>query len=288
MPNLSNVDPSIQYVMMKGEPGLRKSTHALSYPRKQFWFSWDRKMSSILFPAKLWGIPLNEIDYEDYDDWTKARIKLEQFQVQCPYKTLVFDSITSCADMTLRQTLKMKKGTTRQSGAAAGKQIGGIQVNEIEDYNAESSALNELIALTKDIHAFHRVNIILIAHVMETTYTNITNSETVKSRTIVTAGKRVAAKIPAYCTEVYHFNIKKGFDAAAGGQYEVITEHTGDDFARTALGLPKSIILGDQPLYDTWIAPAIAKTKALPDDQQVKTIPTQSPTTNSPFVSRGE
>jgi hypothetical protein len=31
------------------------------------------------------------------------------------------------------------------------------------------------------------------------------------SRTIVTAGKRVAAKIPAYCSEVYHFGIKKEF-----------------------------------------------------------------------------
>jgi hypothetical protein len=42
-----------------------------------------------------------------------------------------------------------------KSGAAAGKNIGGIAVNEIEDYNAESSALNELIALTKDIQAYN-------------------------------------------------------------------------------------------------------------------------------------
>ena len=271
MPNLSNVDPTIQYCMFKGEPGTRKSTHALSYPRKQFWFSWDRKMSGILIPAKKWGIPLNEIDYEDYDDWTAARVQLEKFQVTCPYKTLVFDSITSCADMTLRQTLKMKKGTTRSSGAAAGKQIAGIAVNEIEDYNAESSALNELIALTKDINSYHKVNIILIAHVMEASYQNTTTGTNRISRTIVTAGKRVAAKIPAYCTEVYHFCIEKGMVEGAGGKYVAITENTGDDFARTALGLPRQFELGEDPLYTKWIEPAIVKLKQLPSEQQVKT-----------------
>jgi hypothetical protein len=257
--------------MMKGEPGTRKSTAALSYPGKQYWFSWDRKMSGILIPAKKWGLDLKQIDFDDYDDWSKAAAKLQSFQVNCPYKTLIFDSITSCADMTLRQTLSMKKGKNRQSGAAAGKQIAGIAVNEIEDYNAESSALNELIALTKDINNFHKVNIILIAHVMEASYQNVTNGENRISRTIVTAGKRVAAKIPAYCTEVYHFNIKKGFDVSAGGQYALLTEHTGDDFARTALGLPKEIIIGDDPLYSKWVAPAIQKLKDLPDEQQVKT-----------------
>jgi hypothetical protein len=270
MPNLSNVDPTVQYVMMKGEPGTRKSTHALSYPRKQFWFSWDRKMSGILVPARKWGIDLTEIEYQDFDDWSSARVKLEQLQVNCPYKTLVFDSITSCADMTLRQTMRMKSGTTRSSGAKAGKMIAGIAVNEIEDYNAESSALNELIALSKDICSFHKVNIILIAHVMEAQYRNTTTNDTHISRTIVTAGKRVAAKIPAYCTEVYHFNIKKAFDASQGGQYALLTEHTGDDFARTALDLPKEILLGEDPLYTKWIAPAIEKLKNNPT-QQIKT-----------------
>lgn len=272
MPTLASVDPTFQYVMLKGEPGTRKSTHALSYPRKQFWFSWDRKMSGILVPAKKWGIPLNEIDYEDYDDWNKPRIKLEQFQVQCPYKTLVFDSLTSCADMTLRQTLKLKAGTTRQSGAKAGKQIAGISVNEIEDYNAESSALNELVALTKDIHAFHKVNIILIAHVMDASYTNVTTQSTIISRTIVTAGKRVAAKIPAYCTEVYHHGIEKSMVEGQGGDYIAITENTGNDFARTALGLPTKLLLsGEKSLYGDYVLPAIEKLKNQPEEKQVKT-----------------
>jgi hypothetical protein len=165
------------------------------------------------------------------------------------------------ADMTLRQTLKAKRGTTRQSGAAAGKNIGGIAVNEIEDYNAESSALNELIALTKDIQAYNAkkgkyISIILIAHVMEVTNKSLDGTMHT-SRTIVTAGKRVAAKVPAYCSEVYHFGIKKSFDANVGGQYAIITENPGEDFARTALNLPREIIIGDDALYPKYILPAV-------------------------------
>ena len=261
MPNMNDVDFDALYCMFKGEPGTRKSTEAASFPGPQYWFSWDRKMNGIYLPMKKWGLDPKSITYDDYDDWNKPKKKLEQLQVSCPYKTLIFDSLTSMADMTLRQTVRMKYGVTRASGAAAGKLIAGIAVNEIEDYNAESAALQELIALTKDINQFHKVNIILIAHVVQAEYRNTANNTTHISRTIVTAGKKVAPKIPAYCGEVYHFNIDKGFVEGQGGAYTLLTEHTGDDFARSALGLPSKIEFGDKPLYDNWIKPAIIKVK---------------------------
>lgn len=259
MPNMGGVQLDHLYCMFKGEPGLRKSTQALSFPGPQYWFSWDRKMESIILPMKKWGIDPKTINYDDYDEWNKGKAMLEKFQVNCPYKTIVIDSITSMADMTLRQTVRLKYGVNRQSGAAAGKLIAGIAVNEIEDYNAESSALNELIALTKDIHNFHKVNIILIAHVVKAEYRDTTKKTTHISRQIVTAGKNVAAKIPAYCGEVYHFNIEQGFAEGQGGAYTLLTEHTGDDFARTQLPLAKKIEFGDKPIYDTYIKPAITK-----------------------------
>jgi hypothetical protein len=265
MPTLAETNPELFYAMFKGEPGTRKSTAALSFlpMGKQYWFSWDRKMQGILLPAQKWGLNVRDVVYDDYEDWSKAADKLKQFQTDIKgYKTLVFDSLTSCADMALRQTLKGKQGTTRSSGQQAGKQIAGIAVNELEDYNAESAALNELIALTKDIQAYHKINIILIAHVMDAAYRNTVTGQTHNSRTIVTAGKRVAAKIPAYCTEVYHFNIEKGFVEGAGGKYTCLTSHTGDDFARTALDLPHKIEFEDRSLYDGWIKGAIAKAVA--------------------------
>lgn len=258
MPTMESVGFDALYCMFKGEPGTRKSTQALSFPGPQYWFSWDRKMNGIKLPMRRWGIDPKHVTFDDYDDWTAPKKKLEQLQVNCPYKTIVCDSLTSMADMTLRQTTRLKYGVTRSSGAQAGKLIAGIAVNEIEDYNAESAALQELIALTKDINAYHKVNIILVAHVVKAEYRDTTKKTTHISRQIVTAGKNVAAKIPAYCGEVYHFNIKSGMQEGSGGDYTLLTEHTGDDFARSALGLDKEIVFNDKPLYETYIKPAIA------------------------------
>ena len=88
MANMDDASFDALYCMFKGEPGTRKSTQALSFPGPQFWFSWDRKMEGIYLPMKKWGIDPKTITYEDYDDWTKPKAKLESFQLSCPYRTI--------------------------------------------------------------------------------------------------------------------------------------------------------------------------------------------------------
>lgn len=249
------------YCMLKGEPGTRKSTQALSFPKPQYWFSHDKKMRALGIPMMDWKINPSDIVFDDYTDYNAMQLKLNQFKLNCPYKTIVIDSITSNVDSILDQTKYLKKGQIRQSGATAGINIAGIQINEMEDYNAEDSALREVITFTKDIHSYHKVNIILIAHVIVASYKDNKTNQTHISRTIVTAGKRIAAKIPAYCDEVYHFNIKSAIDVNKEGTYECLTRHTGDDFARTTLPLSTSIEFGNEPLYERWIKPAIEKQK---------------------------
>lgn len=258
---LSEVKVDTPFILMKGEPGLRKSTQALSFAKAgpQYWFSYDRKMSGILIPARKWGIDLSTIDYDDYDDWAKARAQLEKLSMDArKYKGgIIMDSVTTMADAALRQTLKLKVGATRSSGASAGKLVGGIAVNELEDYNAEAGAINEMIALLKDINTFHKVPVILIAHVFESGQ-KPGSSNTTSNRRIVTAGKAPAAKIPAICSEVIHFNFKPGV-VEGTGQYQMITENNGDDFARTSIGLPKEMVFDNQGLYETWFKPAMDK-----------------------------
>ena len=261
MPNLNDeYNNDTLFVLEKGEPGTRKSTAALSFPTPQYWFSYDKKMRSLLLPMRAWGINPADVNYDDYVDWTKGEAKLKQLQVNCPYKTIIVDSITSVGDSIMGQAKRLKSGTTRRSGASAGKQIAGIEVNELEDFNAESSAILDMISMLKDIHQFHKVHVILIAHVIQVEYKSVTG-ETHFSRSIVTAAKKVAAKIPAYCEEVYHFNIDKGFVEGAGGSYALLTEHTGDDFARTSLPLDKKIVFNNDPLYSKYILPAMNKIK---------------------------
>lgn len=275
MPSLDTVPLDVLFTMLKGEPGTRKSTTALSYPTPQYWVSTDQKMEALSLPAKRWGIKAKDIQYDDYSDWDKPKAQLERLQVNCPFKTIIVDSITSIGDNMNRQTRKQKRGE------GGGKMIGSIQTSGLEEYNAESAAFQELIALLKDIHKFHKVNIILIAHVVGQRKNDDGNKLTHHSRVIVTGGDKISAKISSYMTEVYHFNVKTGFNADEGDdKYALITRHTGNDFARTSLPLPREIVFNDDPLYDKYVLPGIKKLQSEPT---IERIPSQ-PSTTSSFI----
>lgn len=252
MPTLETIDYTNLYCLFKGEPGTRKSTCALSFPKPQYWFSWDMKMDALGLPMRAWNINPKDIEYDDYDNWDRAKYKLEQLQMACKFKTIVVDSITSMADASIRQTIRIK------SGEGGGKKIAGIPVSGFDEFNAEASAISELIALTKALRSDKKVNVVLIAHIIQKEQKSL-DGQTHMSRVLVTAGKAIAQKIPAYCSEVYHFNIKTGAMIGRGGQYALKTTHTGDDFARSSLPIDEEIVFGNDPLYDKWIQPAITK-----------------------------
>ena len=251
--------------LFKGEPGTRKSTAALTWPKPQYWFSFDQKMESLLVPARKWEIDFNQIKYDNYTKYGPMKKKLEEFQASISgYKTIVFDSISSAGDAINLDTMRQKRGTTTGAGVEKGKRIGGIQVAGLEEFNAEASFFTELLGLLKDIRMYHRVNIILIAHVMEAqmdSKTATAGNFVAKSRQLATGGRKISAKIPAHCTEVYHFNLKPNIDPTQGGKYEILTQHTFLDFARTAFNLPATIEFNDKQLYKEFIKPAIDKLK---------------------------
>lgn len=248
------------FTMLKGEPGTRKSTCALSYPTPQYWISTDQKMEALQLPAKRWGVKMSDVHYDDYIDWDKPRAKLETLQVNCPYRTIIVDSITSIGDCMTNQVRKVK------GKKGEGKVIGNIPVSGLEEFNAESGAFKDMIAMLKDINKFHKVNIILIAHVIGQRKDDESNSKTHHSRIIVTGAAQISAKIASYCVEAYHFNIESDFNAEAEGHYGLFTSHTGNDYARTSLPLPRKITFDNDPLYEKWIQPAI--------DAQMKVQPT--------------
>lgn len=282
MPSLADEKLDALFTMLKGEPGTRKSTCALSYPTPQYWVSTDQKMEAMVLPSKKWGVKTRDITYDDYTDWNKVNAKLKTLQVNCPYKTVIIDSITSIGDAMTSQVKKSK----REEGSG-GKTIGGIPVSGLEEFNAESSAFQELIAQLKDINKFHKVNIIMIAHVLGARKDNDANKLTHHSRIIVTGAEKISAKLASYMTEVYHFNIKPAFEADKEGSYTLLTTHTGNDYARTSLPLPKEVEFNDQPLYEKWIAPAIIKLNNEKPVERISLTPTQTqpPTTTQPTTS---
>lgn len=258
MPSLNEKKTNSIYAMFKGEPGTRKSTAALSFPGPQYWVSTDRKMESLIVPAKNWKLDLSQVDYDDYSNWMHPKKKLESFLLGTKYKTIVIDSITSLGDSINRQTVAAKSGEANKAGGEKGLTIGGIAVTDLQDYKAEAGAFNELIDITKTISK-DGVNIILIAHVIGERDPAKAGDNTHFARIIVTGGKTISAKIAAYCTEIYHFNVRANPVVGEMPDYGLMTVHTGADFARTALPLPGQIFFNDKKLYDVHIKPAMDK-----------------------------
>ena len=269
MPTLEVLNYDALYTLMKGDPGTWKSSTAVTYPLPQYWFSFDRKMRALALPAKKHGIDLSKITYDDYNSWTMHRPNnqpsalavLEKMVTSCNYRTVIFDSVTTIADAMLRQILDSKVGQKRKSGEPAGKIIGGIDVSEVEDFNAEGAGLNELMALSKDVNQLREVNVILIAHVVRVEQKDLSGNITI-TRTLVTAGRKPAAKIPAVCDETYQFGLKPALVIGAETNVQVSTVNTSEDYARTVLPLDKIMPLGpDINFYKTYIQPAIEKMK---------------------------
>ncbi len=278
MPNLEQASKDdALFVMLKGEPGTRKSTCALSFPLPQFWVSADQKMEALTLPAKRWGVDMTQVHYEDYSDYDAAETKLKTFQLNCPYRTIIVDSVTSIGDNMNHQTIKFKKGE------GGGKRIGTIYVPGLEEYNAEASAFSGMMAILKDIHKFHKVNVILIAHVVGQRKDDDKNKLTHHSRVIITGGDKISGKIASKMTEVYHFDVKPGFAETDEGEYACYTSHTGNDYARTSLPLERRIAFNNEPLYSKWIKPAITKLRNTATTTRLPDTPT-TPTTNvTPF-----
>lgn len=281
MPTMEGFNPDALFVMLKGEPGTRKSTQAMSFPKPQYWVSTDQKMESLVLPMKNWGIRPSDITYDDYSDWDRPKAKLETFQLNCPYRTIIVDSITSIGDNMNRQTIKQK------SAEGLGKKIGSIYVPGLEEYNAEASAFQSLMAILKDINKFHKVNIILIAHVVGQRKDDDKNKLTHHSRVIITGGDKISGKIASYMTEVYHFDVKAGFAETDEGEYGCFTSHTGNDYARSSLPLERRLVFNSEPLYEKFVQPAILKLKAMKPVERIQSPqPSQSqttqPSTNTP------
>jgi hypothetical protein len=217
-------------------------------------------MEALALPAIRWGIDWSQVHYDDYTDWDKPKAKLKTLQSgapgQIPYKTIIVDSITSMGDAMTSQVKKNK------ASGDTGKTVGGIPVSGFEEFNAESGGFQEMIALLKDINKFHKVHIILIAHVVGVRKSDENNPLTHHSRIIVTGAEKISAKLASYMTEVYHFNITPAFQADKEGAYGLVTVHTGNDYARTSLPLERKIDFNSEPLYTNWIKPAIDKLKA--------------------------
>jgi AAA domain len=231
---LSDYKPGDRLVMIwKGETGTRKTSQLFDFPGSMFILNFDMdRIGSLAMRTQR-----TDIDYESFSpyDYIKARASMDRLKQSCPYKTVVLDSYTRLARCCVNDG-RTKRGT-------GDKKIGSINVDTLQDYNAEANAgmqfVDDLLSLSGPKY------IILICHVQGTDYDP---SGTAIGRSILTGGKKLSAALPTVFNEIYHFHAKPGIDVSKSVN-TVSTRSSGLDFARTTLPLEAEYSISEKSLF---------------------------------------
>lgn len=239
--------------LFKGEPKTGKKNAWASFPEPIYCFDTDGRMASIISNPLL---NKRDIEYDTYTRYDDYIAKLEKLQISCPYKTVVGHSITSLARL-IQDWMFENRGKGVEIANASDKQkekgnliIGGIPVMGIAEYNGESSALSQCLIKYRVIRNVHKVNVVLVAHVIMTE-SPLLGGGTKTSRRILTGGNKIASEIPGYFDEVYHFEYKLEGLSNTGGRFVAHTSATGTDFAGTSMqNIPSEIDFTNALFYD--------------------------------------
>lgn len=205
-----------------GDPGTGKTIQACSFPGPLYVFDCDNRMRPVL----MFHGDRKDITFDTYHrDYPKLASQLEWIYNKNPYATVVVDSLTMLSDMIILQSIRsagIGDDKDRQN-----KKIGGVAVPSIEDFNMESGALTQVIDALRGI----RAHVILTAHVITTSEKDLKTKKVTENRTLLTAGKKIAAKLPTAFDEIYGFYSE---GSGAFKKYVVNTMNNGLDMGKTS------------------------------------------------------
>ena len=228
--------------LFKGESGTGKTTAACTFPRPIKVWSLDDRMKSVAMYLKKHemasDIEIMAVGPQDFvrfiDDFGKTADPYSQaamFHDGRQFKTFVLDGLTSLGTMILQYCISVRGSKTKE------RCKGIIKLPEIDDFMGESNALEKILSYARKIN--ETANFIMTAHEVEAKSFDITTKTTHESRSLLTGGSKVAAKVPIYFDEVWHFEAETEYtEDGTRSAYKVLTQHAGRDFARTSLPLP--------------------------------------------------
>lgn len=243
MASLANYDPLKERLMVlsKGDSGTGKTIGEASFTtpdKPTYIFDVDDRIASVATFYKHEPNILNYIEYDRYDDHVKIKDKIDEFRKQgtnLKYKNIIWAGITSSVRCIMDRMIADRIEEVRDT-PKADKQLkqGGTYVSQIEDFRGEDQALSDILTRLRSNELKH-CNIFVEAHVVEKVQRGIGDKIISKSRRIITKGNSIAAEIPIYFNEIWHFNVRATVN---GPEHTIVTHNVGEDFAKTALILP--------------------------------------------------
>lgn len=250
----SNPNPGV-FALFKGEPNSGKSTCALSFPGA-YVFDFDRKMPTIAMKH----FRNQEIHWDTFDSIFPVSDKLKEFQVSCPYETIIVDSVTSLSTLVLNSIgdvkgenvmsmLQRAKDTKLKPGEVNKK----VEVMGIDYYNAESNFFERyFLDVLKLLWAKpgYPNNVIVLAHIIKyDSSPDLKTKVVTTTKTLVTAGKKVAAFILSRFDEDYTFVLESEPFTNTGTKRICQTVPLDDNQSRNAINLPEKIDFTNNPNF---------------------------------------
>lgn len=240
-----------QSILMVGDSGTGKSIAAACFERPKddrliYFCSCDGRMGSVAE----WHRGRKNITFDKYTNWTPLKDRIQELKVNCPYQTLIVDPITNISSFLKRYSFSLRgvsewnEQTGKIEKNSGGRKRGNVDLTSFDDIAVEHNGIEELVLDMKEIQETHNTTIILIAHLLTTTYTKVGGGESNIRRDIVTAGKKIVPFIPTQFDEVYNFTCESG-------RWKVLTYNDGIVAARSSFMLmPKEIDWTEKNFYD--------------------------------------
>ena len=240
-------------VLMKGEPKTGKKHAWASFPEPIYCMDTDYRMASLV------NDPLynkRDIQFDSYDSFNNLWYTLEELQEKCPYKTVVLHSLTTLGRL-IQEYLFENRGVSEDSRNVAidkkekrNLRVGIIPIMGIPDFLGETSALAGVCMKMRLVYNRFNVNVVMVSHVI-TTETSSLDGKTNIHRILLTGGNKIAAEIPSYFNEVWHFDVDSGITNDQQARYLCRTQPSPTDFAGTSLyGVPPVVDFTNRYLYD--------------------------------------
>lgn len=237
--------------IFKGESGEGKSVGALSFPNA-YVFDFDRKMPSIFnkhFPEK-------EVFFDTFENIFQIDAVLADLSNNCPYETLIVDSITGLVNIVMDSVGMVKnESVTEILARTTGSKNKTIEMMGIDYYSAEDRFCTYFIDRLKNLWARdgNPKHVIIVAHVVTVdSAPDLKTKVVTRTRSIVSKGRKFAAWLPTGFDNVYIFG-RKLPDLGEIDQTVkriVLTEAFGEDSAKCSYSFPETIEFTNSSLFE--------------------------------------
>lgn len=259
MPKASSMSLDSNFsFLFKSPPGTSKTCAAASAaifgPVHLSYFDKSKPVELIKYFTNIIKRPelLDNITYDVYGannihEWLNQIFKWGS--TGCPYVTVITDSVTNLTGSAVGWSMGFRdpKGPNKDKLNSKMNQL----IPDFDEYKVETSMVVQALDILMTLSA----NVIWTAHPLPRLEMSGGGSSMsiTKTTSLVTYGSKVAGLIPGRFTEIYHFGKETDYSTTPSTtKYMCFTDAIGDDFAKSALMIPKQFDFTNRLFFEVW------------------------------------